>query len=131
MNANESSESIVTLGEQMNEKVRRFIDLCESGLTDEEASKEVGVSLNSLKRRQPVIKYIRTRLEEYGGIPGNVTAELVRAERLRLLVEGDDKTKLAVMAQIQTDPNTGLTKETPTVNIDLGSLADVFTKLDK
>jgi hypothetical protein len=114
---------------------KSLVDLVASGKTPEAAAKRLGVSLT---RNEKLREAMTQLMVEAGGVPPHVQRELVRACRLKTMIDfadSPDEAKrglgLRAAREIASDPDVGLLQP-PQVNVtvDVGRLEEVFKHLD-
>jgi hypothetical protein len=131
-------ESKVDANKQTNNMksvAKRLVDLVNAGKTPEAAAERMGIDI---RRNAQLHKAMQELMVEAGGVPPHVQRELVRAARLKTMVdfanstdEGQRGLSLRAANQIASDPDVGL-NQPPQVNVtvDVGRLEEVFKHLD-
>jgi hypothetical protein len=114
---------------------QKMVDLVKAGKTPEQAARRMGVSLT---RNEKLRKAMAELMVEAGGVPPHVQRELVRAARLKTMVDfadSPDETKrslsLRAARDIGSDPDVGLNQPPQIqVTVDMGRLEEVFKHLN-
>ena len=118
---------------------RRLIDLIKAGESVPGACTKLGIDPLIVRQNSDLRKMMQLLLAEMADIPSEVARELVRAVRLRTLVEFADspdmderKVSLAAAKQIAGDPDVGLNAPAaPLVQINVQLLRKLFSTLDE
>ena len=110
----------------------KYVSLVSGGKKPWQAAKQIGTTLERIATNDDMRRAIK-RLMDLGRVSGEVTRELLRAGNLKIYLDNiDENSDIALKAAklIAQDPAVGLVNQTPLVEIDLGSLGDVFKSID-
>ena len=113
---------------------RKLVDLVKQGDTATQAASKMGIDLRRNKRLREAMQAL---MVEAGGVPMAVQRELVRATRLKTMIDsiGHEELKerelgLKAANQIAGDPDVGLNQPPQVaVKVDFGALEDIFRAL--